>query len=65
MHIRHIRASPAESDYEYVHTARGLGYRFEAHPKGLKEGDENRLRARDGGVTRVGKRLSSAERTIP
>jgi DNA-binding response OmpR family regulator len=33
VHIRRIRASLAESDYEYVHTARGLGYRFEARPK--------------------------------
>jgi DNA-binding response OmpR family regulator len=30
VHIRHIRVSLSESDYEYVHTARGLGYRFEA-----------------------------------
>jgi len=32
VHIRRIRASLAEkkSDYEYVHTVRGLGYRFEA-----------------------------------
>ncbi len=30
VHIRRIRASLAEkSDYEYVHTVRGLGYRFE------------------------------------
>ena len=36
VHIRRIRAALAEkSDYEYVHTARGLGYRFETHPKGL------------------------------
>src|SRR5215207_10338283 len=35
VHIQRLRASLAEkSDYEYVHTARGLGYRFEAHPKG-------------------------------
>ena len=34
VHIRRIRAALAEkSDYEYVHTARGLGYRFEARPK--------------------------------
>ncbi len=33
VHIRRIRASLGESDYEYVHTARGLGYRFEARPK--------------------------------
>jgi DNA-binding response OmpR family regulator len=30
VHIRRLRASLAEkSDYEYVHTVRGLGYRFE------------------------------------
>ncbi len=36
VHIRRIRAALAEkkSDYEYIHTARGLGYRFEARPKG-------------------------------
>src|ERR671938_904445 len=34
VHIRRIRASLAHSDYEYIHTARGLGYRFEARPKG-------------------------------
>ncbi len=33
VHIRRIRTSLAESDYEYIHTARGLGYRFEARPK--------------------------------
>ncbi len=40
VHIRRIRASLAEkSDYEYVHTVRGLGYRFEARPKGLSSGE--------------------------
>ena len=40
VHIRRIRAALAEkSDYEYVHTARGLGYRFEAYPKDLREGE--------------------------
>ena len=41
VHIRRIRASLEEhSDYEYIHTARGLGYRFEVRPKGLrKEGE--------------------------
>lgn len=35
VHIRRIRAALAEkSQYEYVHTARGLGYRFEAQPDG-------------------------------
>ena len=34
VHIRRIRATLEEkSAYEYVHTARGLGYRFEAMPK--------------------------------
>jgi DNA-binding response OmpR family regulator len=34
VHIRRIRAAlERESAYEYVHTARGLGYRFEAMPK--------------------------------
>ncbi len=40
VHIRRIRASLGESDYEYVHTARGLGYRFEARPKGSKDGED-------------------------
>jgi DNA-binding response OmpR family regulator len=30
VHIRRIRTSLAASDYEYIHTARGMGYRFEA-----------------------------------
>ena len=30
VHIRRIRTSLSVSDYEYIHTARGLGYRFEA-----------------------------------
>jgi DNA-binding response OmpR family regulator len=34
VHIRRIRAALEEkSAYEYVHTARGLGYRFEPMPK--------------------------------
>ena len=34
VHIRRIRAALEEkSSYEYVHTAYGLGYRFEAMPK--------------------------------
>ena len=34
VHIRRIRAALMErSDYEYIHTVRGLGYRFEARPK--------------------------------
>jgi DNA-binding response OmpR family regulator len=40
VHIRRIRAALAEkSDYEYVHTARGLGYRFETCPKGLSRSE--------------------------
>ena len=38
VHIRRIRAALEEnSSYEYVHTARGLGYRFEAKPKSRAE----------------------------
>src|ERR671933_72850 len=34
VHIRRLRAALEEkSSYEYVHTARGLGYRFEAKPR--------------------------------
>jgi DNA-binding response OmpR family regulator len=35
VHVRRIRAALAEkgSAYEYVHTVRGLGYRFEVRPK--------------------------------
>jgi DNA-binding response OmpR family regulator len=34
VHIRRIRAAlEAKSAYEYVHTARGLGYRFEPKPR--------------------------------
>ena len=40
VHIRRIRAALAEkSDYEYVHTARGLGYLFETPPKGLRRSE--------------------------
>jgi DNA-binding response OmpR family regulator len=39
VHIRRIRASLSVSDYEYIHTARGLGYRFEARPKGTGDGE--------------------------
>ena len=42
VHIRRIRAALAEkSDYEYVHTVRGLGYRFETRPKGT--GDNGKV----------------------
>jgi len=34
VHIRRVRAALEEkSDYEYVYTVRGLGYRFEARPR--------------------------------
>jgi DNA-binding response OmpR family regulator len=34
VHIRHIRAALEErSNYEYIHTVRGRGYRFRATPK--------------------------------
>ena len=34
VHVRRIRAAlKAKSAYEYVHTARGLGYRFEPKPR--------------------------------
>jgi DNA-binding response OmpR family regulator len=39
VHIRRIRASLSASDHEYIHTARGLGYRFEAQPKGTGDGE--------------------------
>jgi DNA-binding response OmpR family regulator len=39
VHVRRIRAALEEkSDYEYVHTVRGLGYRFEARPKDSRDG---------------------------
>ena len=41
VHIRRIRASLSESDYEYVHTARGLGYRFEPRPKDEVQGPDS------------------------
>jgi DNA-binding response OmpR family regulator len=44
VHIRRIRAAlEQKSAYEYVHTARGLGYRFEPKPRSaeiLSEGGE-------------------------
>ncbi len=37
VHVRRIRAALEEqSSYEYIHTARGLGYRFEARPREAK-----------------------------
>lgn len=39
VHIRRIRAALAEkSSYEFIHTARGLGYRFDPRPSGTKPG---------------------------
>ncbi len=41
VHVRRIRAALAEkSDYEYVHTARGLGYRFEVRPTKVPKGSK-------------------------
>lgn len=41
VHIRRIRASLAQkSDYEYIHTVRGLGYRFEPRPVSAGSGGE-------------------------
>ena len=39
VHIRRIRTSLSASDYEYIHTARGLGYRFEARLKGIEDNE--------------------------
>ena len=40
VHVRRIRAALEEkSAYEYVHTVRGLGYRFEAMPKSRSGSD--------------------------
>jgi DNA-binding response OmpR family regulator len=39
VHIRRVRAALEEkSDYEYVHTVWGLGYRLEARPTGFRDG---------------------------
>ena len=47
VHIRRVRAALEEkSDYEYIHTARGLGYRFEARPKGFEEREAHSARER-------------------
>jgi DNA-binding response OmpR family regulator len=50
VHIRRIRAALAGSDYEYVHTVRGLGYRFEALPR--KAGSPGDGPARGAGAGR-------------
>jgi DNA-binding response OmpR family regulator len=39
VHIRRLRTSLSASDYEYIHTARGLGYRFEARLKETGDGE--------------------------
>ena len=41
VHIRRLRVTlEGKSDHEYIQTVRGLGYRFEAQPKGAGDGDE-------------------------
>jgi DNA-binding response OmpR family regulator len=48
VHIRRVRAALAESsDYEYVHTSRGLGYRFEAHLKNAGDGEMSPVKERE------------------
>ena len=38
VHIRRLRATlEGKSDYEYIHTVRGLGYRFEAQPSNFRQ----------------------------
>ena len=39
VHIRRIRTSLSASDYEYIHTPRGLGYLFEARLKGIGDNE--------------------------
>src|ERR671920_787843 len=40
VHIRRLRATlGGKSDYDYIRTVRGLGYRFEAQPKGTGDGE--------------------------
>src|SRR5918992_3110475 len=40
VHIRRLRATlGGESDYDYIRTVRGLGYRFEARLKGIGENE--------------------------
>ncbi len=54
VHIRRVRATLEEkSDYEYVHTVRGLGYRFEPRPKGHS--------TEDGGGSPIMKQTDSRE----
>ena len=40
VHIRRLRATlGGESDYDYIRTVRGLGYRFETQLKGTGDGE--------------------------
>src|ERR687893_2245417 len=40
VHIRRLRATlGGKSDYDYIRTVRGLGYRFETQPKGTGDGE--------------------------
>src|ERR671917_38837 len=40
VHIRRLRATlGGKSDYDYIPTVRGLGYRFETQPKGTGDGE--------------------------
>ena len=42
VHIRRLRATlGGKSDYDYIRTVRGLGYRFEAQPKGTDDGEDS------------------------
>jgi DNA-binding response OmpR family regulator len=54
VHIRRIRAALAGSDHEYIHTVRGLGYRFEAQPRKTPPapGGGSAREAAAGGATR-------------
>ena len=51
VHIRRVRAALAQkSDYEYIHTVRGLGYRFEPRPKGVEDSEEKPAAAKQAAV---------------
>jgi DNA-binding response OmpR family regulator len=53
VHVRRVRAALAESsDYEYVHTSRGLGYRFEAHLKNAGDGEVSPVKERETAKSR-------------
>src|ERR671913_1474749 len=42
VHIRRLRAAlEGKGDYDYIQTVRGLGYRFEAQPKGTDDGEDS------------------------